>query len=143
MKSKNLIFLEKMLRFMAIVVLKRHKPIIVAITGSVGKTSARTAIFAMLSAKFNVRENQKNYNNEIGIPLTIIGGESGGKNILKWIWIFLKWLFVIVFPMYPEILVFELGVDRPDDMKYFMSFIICIKSYFLIVDYYQKFHDIP
>ena len=108
---------------MAIVVLKRHKPKIVAITGSVGKTSARAAIFAVLSAKYKVRENKKNYNNEIGIPLTIIGGESGGKNILKWIWIFLKWLFVIVFPMYPEILVFELGVDRPDDMKYFMSFV--------------------
>ena len=123
MKSKKLLFLEKLLRFMAIVVLKRHKPKIVAITGSVGKTSTRAAIFAVLSSKYHVRENQKNYNNEIGIPLTIIGAESGNKNIFKWMWVFLKWIFVVIFPMYPEILVFELGVDRPDDMKYFMSFI--------------------
>jgi len=123
MKSKKLLFLEKILRFMAVAVLRRHKPKIVAITGSVGKTSAREAIFAVLSAKYKVRENQKNYNNEIGIPLTIIGAESGGKNILKWMWIALKWFFILIFPMYPEILVFELGVDRPDDMKYFMSFI--------------------
>ena len=59
MKSKKLLFLEKLLRFMAIVVLKRHKPKIVAITGSVGKTSTRAAIFAVLSSKYHVRENQK------------------------------------------------------------------------------------
>jgi len=123
MKSKKLLLLEKLLRLMAIAVLKRHKPKIVAITGSVGKTSAKVAIFAVLSSKYNVRENQKNYNNEIGIPLTIIGSESGGRNILKWTWVFLKWLFVLIFPKYPEILIFELGVDRPDDMKYFMSFV--------------------
>ena len=123
MKSKKLLFLEKLLRFMAIAVLKRHKPKIVAVTGSVGKTSAKDAIFSVLSFKFKVRQNQKNYNNEIGIPLTIIGAESGNKNIFKWLWVLLKWLFILIFPKYPEILVFELGVDRPDDMKYFMSFI--------------------
>ena len=123
MKPKRLIFLEKLLRVMAKVVLARHKPKIVAITGSVGKTSTKAAVFTVLSSKFDVRENQKNYNNEIGIPLTIIGAESGGKNIFKWIWIFVKWIFVIIFPAYPEILVLELGVDRPGDMKHFMSFV--------------------
>lgn len=123
MKSKKIIFLEKLLRMMAVVVLKRHKPKIVAITGSVGKTSTKAAVFTVLASKYVVRENQKNYNNEIGIPLTIIGADSGGRNIFKWLWIFFKWLFVIVFPKYPEILVLELGVDRPGDMKYFMSFI--------------------
>ena len=108
---------------MAVTVLKRHKPKIVAVTGSVGKTSTRDAIFAVLSSKYRVRKNQKNYNNEIGIPLAIINAESGNKNIFKWAWVFLKWIFTLVFPKYPEILVFELGVDRPGDMKYFMSFI--------------------
>lgn len=123
MKSKKLLFLEKLLRFMAVTVLKRYKPKIVAVTGSVGKTSTRDAIFAVLSSKYRVRKNQKNYNNEIGIPLTIINAESGNKNIFKWAWVFLKWIFTLLFPKYPEILVFELGVDRPGDMKYFMSFI--------------------
>lgn len=123
MKSKKIIFLEKLLRLMAQAVLRRHKPKIIGITGSVGKTSAKTAVYAVLSSKFHVRENQKNYNNEIGIPLTIIGAESGGKNIFKWIWIFIKWLWTIIYPKYPEILILELGVDRPEDMRYFMSFI--------------------
>lgn len=123
MKSKKIIYLEKLLRLMAMVVLRRHNPKIVAITGSVGKTSTKAAVFAVLSSKYKVRENQKNYNNEIGIPLTIIGCESGGKNIFKWLGVFLKWLLVIIFPGYPEILVLELGVDRKGDMKYFMSFV--------------------
>ncbi|EKE25313.1 MAG: hypothetical protein ACD_5C00213G0004 [uncultured bacterium] len=123
MKSKKLLILEKILRLMAWTVLLRHKPMIVGITGSVGKTSAKTAVFAVLSSKFNVRENQKNYNNEIGIPLTIIGAESGEKNIFKWLLIFVKWVIALIIPRYPEILVLELGVDRPGDMAYFMSFI--------------------
>lgn len=123
MKSKKLLILEKILRLMAWTVLLRHKPMIVGITGSVGKTSAKTAIFSVLSAKFDVRENQKNYNNEIGIPLTVIGVESGGKNIFKWLLVFVKWIATLIIPKYPEILVLELGVDRPGDMSYFMSFI--------------------
>jgi UDP-N-acetylmuramoyl-tripeptide--D-alanyl-D-alanine ligase len=123
MKSKKLLMLEKILRLAAVAVLKRHKPKIVAITGSMGKTSTKEAVFAVLSSKFDVRKSEKNYNNEIGIPLVIIGAESGGKNIFKWAWVFLKWLYDLVTPFYPEILVFELGVDRPGDMKYFMSFI--------------------
>lgn len=123
MKSKKIIYLEKILRFMAKAVLDRHQPRIVGITGSVGKTSTKAAVFAVLSSKFNVRENKKNYNNEIGIPLTIIGAESGEKNVFKWVWVFLRWIFTLASSKYPEILVLELGVDRPDDMKYFMSFL--------------------
>jgi len=124
MKPKKLIYLEKTLRFMAKAVLWKYKPKIVGITGSVGKTSSKEAIFIALSSKFKVRKNEKNYNNEIGIPLTIIGSESGNRSAFKWIKVFLKWLGVILFPIsYPEILVLEMGVDRPGDMEYLLSFI--------------------
>lgn len=123
MKAKKIIFLEKILKLMAVVILVRHRPRVVAITGSVGKTSTKAAVFAVLSSKYRVRENEKNYNNEIGIPLTIIGASSGERNIFKWAWVFFKWLFTVILPGYPEILILELGVDYPGDMKYFMSFI--------------------
>ena len=114
MKPKKIIYLEKILRFMAKAILWKYKPKIVGITGSVGKTSTKEAIFVALSSGFKVRKNEKNYNNEIGIPLTIIGAESGDGSFLKWLGVFLKWLAVFIFPVnYPEILGLEMGVDRP------------------------------
>ena len=122
-KNSIIVFRERLLRMMARAVLARHKPKVVAITGSVGKSSANTAIYSVLSSKFRVRDSQKNYNNETGVPLTIIGSASGGRNLLKWIRVFAKWLSVLVSADYPDILILELGVDRIGDMRYFMSFI--------------------
>jgi UDP-N-acetylmuramoyl-tripeptide--D-alanyl-D-alanine ligase len=124
MKSRKIKFLQKVLRTMSVLILKKYKPSIVGITGSVGKTSAKEAAFLVLSSKFSVRKNEKNYNNEIGIPLTIIGAESGNRSIWKWIGIIFRSFFLIIFPCkYPEILVLEMGVDRPGDMKYLTGFI--------------------
>lgn len=123
-KSKRIQYLEKVLRLMALLVLKKYKPKVIGITGSVGKTSAKEAIFTVLSKKFQVRKNEKNYNNEIGIPLTIIGVETGGRCLSKWFGIFLKWLAMLILPFkYPEVLILEMGVDRPGDMQYLLSFI--------------------
>lgn len=114
----------KVLRFMASAVLKKYKPRVIAITGSIGKTSSKDAIFAVLEKHFRARKSEKNYNNEIGAPLTVIGAESGGKSLLKWGIVFLKWLGLMIFPIkYPEILILEMGADRPGDLKYLTDFV--------------------
>lgn len=124
MKSKKIILLENILRIMARAVLAKYEPTIVGITGSVGKTSAKEAVYTVLAKKYDVRKNEKNYNNEIGIPLTILGVETGGNSLLKWVRIFLQWLKLLIFPLkYPQILILEMGVDRPGDMRYLTSFI--------------------
>lgn len=46
---------------------------IVGITGSVGKTSTKEFIAGVLSEKFKVLKTEGNYNNEIGVPLTLLG----------------------------------------------------------------------
>ena len=46
---------------------------VVAVTGSVGKTTTKDLIASVLSAKYSVHKTQGNFNNEIGLPLTIFG----------------------------------------------------------------------
>lgn len=45
---------------------------VIAITGSVGKTSTKEMIASMLSTEYKVHKTSGNYNNEIGVPLTIL-----------------------------------------------------------------------
>ena len=45
---------------------------VVGITGSVGKTSTKEMIAGVLSAKYHVMKTEGNFNNEIGLPLTIL-----------------------------------------------------------------------
>lgn len=48
----------------------------VAVTGSVGKTSTKDMIAGVLGQKFNVLKTAGNFNNEIGLPLTIFNLDS-------------------------------------------------------------------
>lgn len=50
---------------------------IVAVTGSVGKTSTKDIIASVVGKKYNVTKTKGNYNNHIGVPLTIL---SWNKN---------------------------------------------------------------
>ena len=116
--------LEKILCALARPVLRKYRPLVVGITGSVGKSSAKEAVALALSAGYTVRKAEGNYNNEIGIPLTIIGAKSGGRSLFRWAGVFFKWLFLMIFPTrYPQILVLEMGIDRPGDMGFLLQFV--------------------
>src|SRR5262245_43586124 len=105
-------------------IVAKYRPLVIGITGSVGKTSTRHAIAAVLSGKYRVREAIRNYNTESGIPLTIIGatgldertGMFAGR--LGWLGIFFKALYVLLVPhKYPGVLVLEYGIQKPGDMN--------------------------
>lgn len=49
---------------------EKYNPKVIAITGSVGKTTTRELIYKVLSSKYKCHQSQKNYNNHIGVPLT-------------------------------------------------------------------------
>ena len=52
---------------------KHVENLVVGITGSVGKTSTKEFIAAVLAEKYKVHKTAGNYNNEVGLPLTIFG----------------------------------------------------------------------
>jgi len=110
--------------FEARLVLWRHKSKVVAITGSVGKTSTKEAVAAVLRGGFRVRKSQKSYNSEIGAPLTILNCESGWLNPFWWFFNILKGLRAFLIKGDPvEWFVLEIGVERPGDMKKLISWI--------------------
>lgn len=99
-------------------VLRRYKPRIIAITGSVGKTTTKDAIFAALSSEVYVRKSEKSYNSEIGVPLTILGLENAWRDPLRWIANIVRGLYLaLVYQRYPQWLVLEVGADRPGDIR--------------------------
>lgn len=49
----------------------KFKTPIIAVTGSTGKTSTKEMIASVLQEKFNVHKTKQNFNNEIGLPLTL------------------------------------------------------------------------
>ncbi len=53
--------------------LREHRPVkVVGVTGSVGKTSTRDMIYSVIKQKYHTLKTEGNYNNEIGLPLTIL-----------------------------------------------------------------------
>jgi UDP-N-acetylmuramoyl-tripeptide--D-alanyl-D-alanine ligase len=73
--------------------LKRVQPLVVAVTGSNGKTSTKEMIAAVLSRHFNVLRTEGNLNTETGVPLTILSLEP-----------------------HHSALVLEMGLQRPGDI---------------------------
>jgi len=106
------------LKFESKLVLAKYCPKIIAITGSVGKTSTKDAVYAVLSRVAHVRKSEKSYNSEIGLPLTILGLPNGWNNPMVWFKNVLKGLSLIIFShKYPKWLVLEVGVGKEGDMK--------------------------
>jgi UDP-N-acetylmuramoyl-tripeptide--D-alanyl-D-alanine ligase len=99
-------------------IIKKYNPFIVAVTGSVGKTSTKDAIYTILANNSYVRKSEKSFNSDLGIPLTILGCQNGWTNLSIWLQNIFHGLELILFKSkYPECLVLEVGADHPNDIK--------------------------
>ncbi len=118
MKSFFKKIISSIIQYEARIILKKYKPKIIAVTGNVGKTSAKDAIFSVMSSTFYIRKSEKSFNSDIGIPLTILGCNNAWSNPILWIRNIIIGLFPIIFKVdYPDWLVLEVGADRPGDIK--------------------------
>lgn len=114
--------MKKILYAIAKWTLRRFQPGIVGITGTVGKTSTKEAIVTVLRQIRKVRASSGNFNNEIGLPLTVLGGWDKVGGWFFWLKVISVSLARLVFGgSYPEILVLEYGADRPSDIQYLLG----------------------
>src|SRR3989344_51721 len=116
-------FIVAILTLEARLILKKHQPKIIAITGSVGKTSAKEAIYAVLSRKFLVRRSEKSFNSELGVPLTVIGAPNAWYSPVKWALTVWRGAFIPFQKNYPRMLILELGAERPGDIADLLTYV--------------------
>ncbi|KKS30769.1 MAG: UDP-N-acetylmuramoyl-tripeptide-D-alanyl-D-alanine ligase [Parcubacteria group bacterium GW2011_GWA2_43_11] len=99
-------------------VVRKFKPKIITVTGSVGKTGTKDAVYTILSQTEHARKSEKSFNSEIGVPLTVLGLPNAWSSMMGWIenigeGFILPWRH----NAYPDWLVLEIGVDRPGDIQ--------------------------
>ncbi len=118
--------------------LKRHRPIIIAVTGSVGKTSMKDAIYSVIKRHVSARKSEKSFNSDIGVPLTVLGLPNAWNNPFLWLKNLADGFMVALFSKtYPSYLILETGVDRPGDMEKLTSW---IKPDIVVL---TRFPDVP
>lgn len=109
--------IQKIFCLLARLCILRHKPFVVGITGSFGKTTARHVITEILRrANRDVWSPEWNYNGEWGLAFSVLQIRSHWKNIFSWIGMFFSALSTILRSRYPAILVLEYGVDHIGEM---------------------------
>ncbi len=96
----------------------RFKPEIIVVTGPVGKSLAKEAIFAVLKNHKRVRKDSDDFNDELGAFLAVLGGwrKIGRPLFLFWLRVFVLSIFKLVFlpkSLYPKILILESGEFKP------------------------------
>ena len=119
MKNKLAKILKGTLMLLAKWTLNKYDPGIIGITGSVGKTSTKEAIKVVLGSMRRIRASKGNLNNEIGLPLSIIGDWDKVGGFGFWFKVLWRGLIGLVLPVkYPEMLILEYGADKPGDIRY-------------------------
>lgn len=119
-------FIQKRLENYVRQYFKKHPEVkLVAVGGSVGKTSTKTAIATVLSKKFRVRMQDGNFNTHMSAPLGILGIDypENIRSPLEWLQVFRAARKRIKQPTDVDIIVQELGSDRPGEMAHFGTYL--------------------
>lgn len=77
----------------------RHLAKVVAITGSIGKTTTKEFLLTLLNQKYRVSASRGNHNSQIGLPLTILNDLTGQE----------------------EVIVLEMGMTKPGHISQLLS----------------------
>lgn len=112
------IFFGKALGYIAARYIRKFKPRIIVVAGSVGKTVTTQAIATTVSEHFRVRATYANYNTATGVPLSILGerfpvSRKGWLTLLPRMWLRSRKQQDF------DLLVLEVGTDHPGELQQF------------------------
>ncbi len=98
---------------------------VVAVAGSVGKTSTKQAIATVLRQKYRVLVHRGNYNDTMSVPLAVFNLQVPNPiwNPFGWIAVMLLMEYTIWRRYAYEVVVLELGTDHPGELPHFMTYL--------------------
>ncbi len=97
----------------------------IGITGSMGKTSTKEAVAAVLSQTKKVLYAKGGYNSEVGLPLFLLGLESPmSSSVIDWAKVLFAALPKVVRNNNYDVVILEMGVDAPGDMDVLLSLVV-------------------
>lgn len=125
MKQKLLLSYYRLLASLARHYLHKHKPYIIGINGSVGKTSCRMIIYQTLKRFFpelKISTSKKNFNGELWLSLSIFEIDERNPTIWTFISVLRKITKQTLFGPRPyDIIILEYGIDRPLEMEFLLD----------------------
>lgn len=117
-------FLRFFLKGMAKLSLALHRPLVIAVAGSTNKSFVKDEIRVMLEkASYSVRATPRNFNTDIGMPLSILGLSSGYGDYRAWLPVLRQSVRAVFQDSFPRVLVLEFGVSDRGDMRYLLSIV--------------------
>lgn len=101
--------------------MKKHQPILILVTGSVGKTSTKSALATVLSEKYRVRAHAGNHNTHFSVPTSIMGVTypDNPHSVGQWLKVLKAMNLRIRQEKDVDVIVQELGTDQPEDIAVF------------------------
>ncbi|MDD5152376.1 MAG: UDP-N-acetylmuramoyl-tripeptide--D-alanyl-D-alanine ligase [Candidatus Pacebacteria bacterium] len=116
------VFLQNIMRVMleaeAKLVLRKYKPKIIAVIGTVGKTGAKDAIFSVTKEALVADKSKKSFDNEAGLGGSILGHDKGAPTFFFYVRNLIRGLVLLATrEHYPKWLVLDIGADKPGNIS--------------------------
>lgn len=103
-------------------IIKKHQPKVIAVVGSVGKTSTKFAVQTVLSEKLLVLSQSGNYNVPLSVPFVFLGRALPNLyNPFGWLAAWLAGQKILHGQFLYDAVVVEIGTDKPGDILEFKN----------------------